>query len=138
MSVLCAFAVVTTNAQETSKPAEVKQVPARNSQLTGVKAGEPKTTESVVPELQGIVVLCATEPQSPEFKKQWAAYVRGNYKPGMNIDTMIKDVLKRADSYRTQQLSRSKDSPTRAMQSKSTTEKMMHDTAMSVIRKIGS
>jgi len=136
MSVLCAFAVATTNAQEASKPAELKRVPAQNSELTNIKGRDPKTTESVVPELQGIVVLCATEPESAEFKKQWAAYVRGNYKPGMNIDTVIKDVLRRADDYKAKKRGGSKGPATKVLQSAYDTERMMNDTAMSVIRNI--
>lgn len=136
MSVLCAYTVAATNAQEANRPAEIKRVPAQNSELTSVKGRDPITTESVVPELQGIVVLCATEPQSAEFKKQWAAYVRGNYKPGVNIDTVIKDVLRRADEYNAKKRARSKGPSTKIVQSNLNTEKMMNDTAMSVIRNI--
>ena len=138
MSVLCAFAVAATNAQEASKPAELKRIPAQNSESTNVKAGDPVPTESVIPELQGIVVLCATEPQSAEFKQQWAAYVRGNYKPGMDIDTVIKDVLRRADEYKAGKRGGSKGPETKVLQSTYDTERMMHDMAMSVIKNIRS
>ena len=136
MSVLCAFTVATTNAQEASKPAEVKRVPAHNPEWTNVKSGDPGTTESVIPELQGIVVLCATEPQSAEFKKQWAAYVRGNYKPGMNIDTVIKDVLRRADEHKAKKRGGSKGPESKVLQSTKSTERMMHDTAKAVINNL--
>jgi len=136
MSLLCALAAMIANAEETSKPAEIKRIPAHNPEWTNSKGSDPGTTESVVPELQGIVVLCATEPQSAGFKKQWAAYVRGNYKSGMKIDAVIEDVLRRADAYRNRQHSSSQPATTRAAQSSDATRKMMHDTAMTTIKSL--
>jgi hypothetical protein len=136
MSLLFILAVTIANADESSKPAEIKRVPAHNPEWTNAKGSDPGTTESVIPEMQGIVVLCATEPQSAEFKKQWTAYVRGNYKPGMNIDTVIDDVLKRADAFRARQRKGTSSSPTRAVQPNSETKKMMHDTAKAAIQNV--
>jgi hypothetical protein len=134
MSALCALSVPAVSADEASKPAEIKRVPAHNPEWTNPKGSDPGTTDSVVPELQGIVVLCATKPQSAEFKKQWAAYVRRNYKPGMNIDAVINDVLRRADEYRAGKRAGSKGPATEVLQSPLHTKKMMHDTAKAVIQ----
>ena len=133
MSVLCALAVATTNAQEASEPAEIKRIPAHNPEWTNLKGSDPATTESVIPELQGIVVLCATEPQSAEFEKQWVAYVRGNYKPGMDINAVIKDVLRRAEEYNAKKRGGSKGPATKALQPTKDTERMMYDTAKAMI-----
>jgi len=134
MSVLCALSVPVATADEVARPAEIKRVPTHNPEWTNPKGNDPGTAESVVPALQEIVVLCATEPQSAEFKKQWATYVRGNYKRGMNIDAVIEDVLRRADAHRAKKRKGSKGPATEVLQKPINTKKMMHDTAKAVIQ----
>lgn len=136
MSFMMLLSTTAASGEETKKAAEIKRIPAHNPEWTNSGDSDPGTTDSVVPELQGIVVLCATEPKSDEFKKQWAAYVRHNYKPGMNLDAVIKDVLRRADAYRTHQRSGSKHLPTRSVQSNSATERLMQDIGLAAIRNI--
>ena len=109
---------------------------AQSTDRTDVKAPdtEPVAIDSVVDDLSGIVVLCATQPQSAEFKNAWTTWVRQHHQPGMDIDAVINDVLTRASAYNSTQRS----STTKRKKSKAeTTKKMMHDTAMAVIRKIG-
>ena len=109
---------------------------AQSTDRTDVKTPdtEPVAIDSVVDDLAGIVVLCATQPQSVEFKNAWTTWVRQHYQPGMDIDAVISDVMQRARAYNNTQRS----SSTTPKKSKAkTTKKMMHDTAMAVIRKIG-
>jgi hypothetical protein len=109
---------------------------AQSNDRTDVRASETDAVavDSVVDELAGIVVLCATQPQSVEFKNAWTTWVRQHHQPGMDIDAVINDVLTRARAYNATQRSRT---ITQKKSRVTTTEKMMHDTAMAVIRKIG-
>ena len=109
---------------------------AQSNDRTDVRALETDAVavDSAVDELAGIVVLCATQPQSVEFKNAWTTWVRQHHEPGMDIDAVINDVLTRARAYNTTQRS---STITRKKSKVTTTEKMMHDTAMAVIRKIG-
>lgn len=95
---------------------------------------DPVAIDSVVDDLASIVVLCATQPQSAEFKNAWTTWIRQHHQPGMDINAVIKDVFNRAKAYNsTQSASTTKQKKPK----KSNTEKMMHDTAMAVIRKMG-
>lgn len=136
LSLLVLLPMATVSAQEVAKPAEVQRLPAHSPEWTNPKGSDPGTTESVVPELQGIVVLCATEPQSAEFKKQWSAYVRNNYKPGMNINAVIDDVIRQAGAYRVTQQKGTSNAPARAVKPNDETKKMMHETAKAIIQNI--
>ena len=110
---------------------------AQNNDRTDVRASETDAVavDSVVDYLDGIVVLCATQPQSVEFKNAWTTWVHQHHQPGMDIDAVINDVLTRARAYNATQGSRT---ITQKKSRVTTTEKMMHDTAMAVIHKIGS
>jgi hypothetical protein len=134
MSLLILIPSAMAGEDEAVKPAETRRVPAHNPEWTNPKGSDPGTSDSVSTDLQKIIVLCATEPQSAEFRKQWSAYVRRNYVPGTDIDAIIADVIKRADAYRTKQRPRSGNAPARAVQPNEKTEKMMHDTAKAIIR----
>ena len=109
----------------------------QSAERTSITASDtdPSAIDSVVDYLQGIVVLCATQPQSAKFKNAWTTRVRQHYQLDMDIDAVISDVLKRASAYNSTQ--RSSTTPPKKSKA-NTTEKMMHDTAMAVIRKIGS
>ena len=91
--------------------------------------------DSVAEDLQKIVVLCATEPSSDEFETEWASYIEKHPVTAENLDALIEDVLERAAVYRAEQSSNSRTNLTLTIMT--TTQKMMHDTAMAVIRKIG-
>ena len=80
-----------------SDPGMTKEVPA-SRQLRG--ATNPDTgVDSVADNLQKIVVLCATKPQSAEFDQAWTLYLKEHYKPGLNVDRLINKVLSRAETY---------------------------------------
>jgi len=101
-------------------------------------AVDPASTvpvDSVAEDLQKIVVLCATEPSSDEFETEWASYIEKHPVTAENLDALIEDVLERAAVYRAEQSSNSRTNLTLTIMT--TTQKMMHDTAMAVIRKIG-
>ena len=51
-------------------------------------------------DLQALAALCATQPESTELDEQWAGWVADNYRPGMDLDAVIEDLLNRADRYR--------------------------------------
>lgn len=65
------------------------------SQITA----EPATTESAIPELASIVVLCATE-QEEKFKDEWAKYVEHNDLKGRDLQKAIRKVSNEAELYR--------------------------------------
>jgi len=127
-ALICSSTVL---AQERAKQTEVKRVPAHTPEWTDLNSSDPGTTDSAIPELASIVVLCATKPESAEFKKAWQSWLSGNYKRGMNIDAVIANVLTRADRHRLQtgQKARNKKDSTK-------TSRLMHDTAKAVISNV--
>jgi hypothetical protein len=126
------LATAQTEAIGARAPDQAERIPAHTPEWTNPNTGDPGTTDSVIPELQKIVVLCATEPTSPNFKGQWIAYVRKNYEPGQNIDGVIDDVLRRANAYRTENARKGR--ARQRANADAATRKMMHDSAMSAIR----
>lgn len=136
MSPLILLSPALAGEDQAAKPAEVQRVPAHNPEWVNPRSSDPGTSDSVQTDLQKIIVLCATEPQSAEFRKQWAAYVRENYKSGMDIDAVIGDVIRQADAYRARLRRASANAPARIVQPKSDTRKMMHDTAKAIIQNI--
>jgi hypothetical protein len=57
-------------------------------------------TKGASEDLQKLVKLCATDPESPMFDREWAKYLQEHYQEGMNVDGLIEDVIRRADDYR--------------------------------------
>jgi len=94
-----------------------------------------RTVDSVAEDLQRIVVLCATEPDSPAFERAWSAYVQRHTVAAAELEPLIDDILERAAAYRQQQPAGTRSN--RALTIASSTRTRMHDTAMAVIRKIG-
>ena len=58
-----------------------------------------ETTESVVPELASIVVLCATEKEK-EFKEEWGKYVSHHDLKGRELNKTIRQISNDAELYR--------------------------------------
>ena len=126
------FAAAQTQSVEARQPATGERMPAHTPEWTNLNDSDPGTTDSTAPDLQRIVVLCATEPQSSNFKGQWYAYVRKNYETGMDVDAFVDDVLKRAAVYRARH---KPDTQTRRLRATdASTRKMMHDAAMNAVR----
>lgn len=103
---------------------------------TRVQAARTRPTGSQMDELQKIVVLCATKPQSEEFKQAWAAYVEKYHQPDAQLDRAIEDVLARASAYRQSRHS-STGKLTWSAADRQRARQIMQDTAMAVIRKMG-
>ncbi len=64
------------------------------------KAPKPAQVDSAVPELAGIVVLCATEPESKSFKNQWRNYVRKQKVSESELGAIIFRVINDAEAQR--------------------------------------
>jgi hypothetical protein len=52
--------------------------------------------DSVVDDLQGIVVLCATQPKSQAFTNAWTRWLRDH--PNADVEVTINEVLRRANT----------------------------------------
>ena len=132
LMILPLAAVAQTRTVDVVKPASAERVPAHTPVWTDTNDSDPGRTDSTMADLQKIVVLCATEPQSPDFRRHWNAFVRRNYEKGMDIDAMVDDVMKRAAEYR----ARHKLDTQGKMRVSAgvSTRKMMHDVAMNAVR----
>lgn len=51
-------------------------------------------------DLQSLARLCATQPQSSALDQRWSDWVAEHYKPGMDMDAVIEELLNRADHIR--------------------------------------
>ncbi len=103
---------------------------------TQLQAATVKPTNSRAQDLQKIVVLCATKPESEDFKRVWAAYVEKYHQPDAKLDRAIEDVLTRASAYRQSRHS-STGQLTWTAAERQQARQLMQDTAMAVIRKMG-
>jgi len=101
---------------------------------SGVRAASP--ARSQMSELQKIVVLCAKNAESAEFKQAWGAYVEQYHQPDAKLDRAIEDVLTRASAYRQSRHS-STGNLTWTAAERQQARQVMQDTAMAVIRKVG-
>lgn len=120
------------------RPAEAApQRPAPERTAPAISAARPATpVDSTARDLQRIVVLCATEPQSDAFKSAWSKYVEEHGVTAAELDTLIDDVLERAAAWRPERASDTRTNRSLTILT-TTTRQTMHDTAMAVIRKIG-
>jgi hypothetical protein len=98
---------------------------------------EPEPVDSVVPELAGIVVLCATEPDSKELKRQWRIYVRKNMVNEKDLGAVIFKVINDAEAHRGNNRMKRGETPDASRDRRAKMYRLLHDTAMAVIRKIG-
>jgi len=115
--------------QDPGLTAAAQGVVARSS------SSEDTTVESVIPELQGIVVLCATEPDSAQFKTAWINYLKKNRVKRSELGSLIFQVINDAEAYRGNHDMRRRESPNEARDRRKRTYAMMSDTAESVARK---
>jgi hypothetical protein len=112
---------------------------AQDTKTATITSKEPKTVQidSVVDDLQGIVVLCATEPDSKEFMEQWRAYIRLHKISTTDLGPLIFRVVNDAEAYRGNQRLNRGETPDASRDRRAKIYRSMHDTAMAVIRKIG-
>lgn len=132
-------------------PQRSSQTPAHNPEWGNVTDADPGTASaspgrvraagtsparSQMSELQKIVVLCAKNAESAEFKQAWGAYVEKFHEPDAKLDRAIEEVLTRASAYRQSEHS-STGNLTWTAAKRQQARQVMQDTAMAVIRKMG-
>jgi|GEM_PF-5826852 len=76
-------------------------LPGERPSTRGIREARPPDPmeDSVAKDLQRIVVLCATEPQSAEFDGAWSQYLEEHYEPDLDVDGLIEEVLLRAEAH---------------------------------------
>jgi hypothetical protein len=105
--------------------------PAHNPEWTHTTTGDPGR-DSVAGELQTIVVLCAKDHDSPEFKRAWSAYVRKHNLAGPKLDQTIQRVVNEAHRHR-QSSGQSDGSRLQSPRWKTEASRSMHDTSKAAI-----
>lgn len=115
--------------QDSGLNAAAQGVVARSS------SSEDTAIDSVIPELQGIVVLCATKPDFSQFKTAWINYLKKNRVNRSELGSLIFQVINDAEAYRGNHDMRLRESPDEARDRRKRTYAMMRDTAESVARK---
>jgi hypothetical protein len=112
---------------------------AQETKTVRITSKEPKPVhiDSVIPELQGIVVLCATEPDSAEFNDQWRNFTRRHKIRKNDLGPLIFRVINEAEAYRGNERLNRGETPDDSRDRRAKIYRKMHDTAMAVIRKTG-
>lgn len=72
---------------------------AHTPEWTDRVQGDPGAADSVAEDLQKVVVLCATQPDSYDFNRAWTDYLKSHQVMEGEIAPLIKDVLDRAGKY---------------------------------------
>jgi len=121
--------------QTAPAPATVTRPQSAQPAAPAVTAAPAVPADSTVDDLQRIVVLCATDPEAEALPAQWAAYVEEHAVTAEELDPLIADILRRAAALRRADQGQAR--ARRLAADPATTQKMLHDTAMAVIRKIG-
>jgi len=75
---------------------------AQERAVTMAVAEPSEPVESVIPELAGIVVLCAKDDPA-EFEKAWRAYLADNDLKGKELQNTIRNIVDQADTLRANQ-----------------------------------
>ena len=110
--------------------------PVHSPEWTNPTAGDPGR-DSVADDLQKIVVLCAADHDSPEFRRAWSAYVRSHDLQGARLDQTIQRVVNEAYRYR-RESGRSDGDRLVSPEWKNEASKSMHDTSKNTIRNVKS
>lgn len=106
--------------------------PAHTPEWTNPTTGDPGV-KSTMDELQKIVVLCAADHSSAEFRRAWAAYVRRHELQGDALDEAMRKVLTDAEAVR-HESGQIRDGRKDMTEWKKGARKVMHDVAMKSIR----
>ncbi len=61
---------------------------------------DPGTTDSAVPELASIVVLCATDPKSKKIAPAFKKWLESNPRAAKDVNAVIAYIMRRADEHR--------------------------------------
>ena len=131
---LLAWVLSVANADELAerKTRPESKIPKHNPEWTNPSTGDPGVA-SVASDLQKVVVLCAKDHDSPEFKRAWAAYVTENNLKGNALESTSRRVVNEAYQYR-QGLGQTKGDRKDMIEWKKSAQKAVHDAAMSSIR----
>ncbi len=129
---VCVLSVANADELAEDKSRPEPKIPAHTPEWTNPTTGDPGV-DSVAEDLQKIVVLCATDHSSAEFKRAWAAYVRKHELKGAELESTQRRVANEAFQHR-QQFGQSKGERKDMIEWKKAAEKSMHDVAMSSIR----
>jgi hypothetical protein len=129
---VCALSLANADEPGEGKTRPEPKMPKHTPEWTNPTTGDPGM-DSVMDDLQKIVVLCATDHSSPEFKRAWAAYVRKHELKGPALGNTQRRVVNEAFQHR-QQFGQSKGDRKDMIEWKKGAEKSMHDAAMPVIR----
>ena len=110
---------------------------AQDSRPATITAREAKPVpiDSVIPELAGIVVLCATDSGSTEFEDQWRTYVRRHGVDEAELGHLIFRVINDAEAYRGNRRLNRGESPDAARDRRAKTYRRMQDAALNEIRR---
>ena len=107
---------------------------AQETQTARITSKESTPVDSVIPELQGIVVLCATQPDSQQFIIQWRDFVQRQNVTETGLSALIFQVINEAEAYRGNHRLGRKESPDSARDRRAKTFRAMHNTAMAIIQ----
>jgi hypothetical protein len=107
---------------------ERQKIPAHSKEWTDHNSSDPGV-KSTMDELASIVVLCAADHQSDEFKQAWSAYVNKHKPDRAEVSRLISEVLAGAQK-RKPEVERSKNW-------KGEATIIMHETSSARLRKAG-
>ena len=127
--VVSCLAVAPVAAEETKKP--VPRTPAHTPEWTNPTQGDPGV-QSTMDELQKIVVLCAKDHESAEFKRAWMAYVRKHKLEGADLEKAKRKVVNGAFQHR-QQFGQAKGDRKDMIEWKKGARQSMDATTMTII-----
>ena len=108
--------------------------PAHTPEWTNPNTGDPGRA-SVANDLQKIVVLCAKDHDSAEFRREWSAYVRKHKLDGAELQQTIQRVVDEAFRQR-QEFGQQRGERRLSPSWKSEAGKAMHDTAKAAINNV--
>lgn len=85
-----------------SVPTETKaaRIQTHSPEWTDHNQGDPATVDSVAEDLQKVVVLCATQPQSKTFDRAWVNYLQRHKVAANQVDLLITEIMRRAERHR--------------------------------------
>jgi len=121
-------------ADDPKKPKPKPNIPTHNPEWTNPNTSDPGV-KSTMDELQKIVVLCAKDYESAEFKRAWRAHVRKHKLKGAALQQTIQKVVNEAFEHR-QEFGQTRGKQRLSSSWKSNAQKAMHDTSKSMIQNV--
>ena len=128
----CVISVANADELAERKTRPDSKTPRHTPEWTNPTTGDPGRS-SVADDLQKIVVLCAKDHSSPEFKRAWSAYVQKHKLKGSALENAKRQVVNEAFRHR-QQFGQTKGDRKDMIEWKKGAEKSVHDAAMNAVR----